>query len=92
MVHKRVFYQFVSYMDGRPKIVAGDYASSFDGSVETPLTLSRWKMPNDESSSTSAMANYFVRKRSYGPNNPHQREHEDHLVMTAHAYTPISLV
>ena len=39
------------------------------------------------------MANYFVRKRSYGPNNPHQREHEDiPLMMVVHDYTPISLV
>ena len=39
------------------------------------------------------MANYFVRKKSHGPNNPHQIEHEYNLVMImAHAYTQLSLV
>ena len=46
--HKRIFSNFVSYMYGRPNIVAGDDASSLDGSVET--TLSRRKIPNNESS------------------------------------------
>ena len=40
-------------MDVRPKIVAGDDASSMEGSVETPI--SRRKMPNYESSCTSVM-------------------------------------
>ena len=66
--HKRVFYHFVSYMDGRPKVVAGDDASPLDESMETPLHLSRQKMPNDESSCTSSMANYIVRKWIYGTN------------------------
>ena len=58
--------------------------------MDTPL--SRQKMPNAESSCTSAMENYFQEKH-YGPNHPHQIEHEDHLVMImAHAYTPLSLV
>ena len=47
-------------MDERPKIMVGDDASSLEGCVETPL--SRRKMLNDESSCTSEMANYFVRK------------------------------
>ena len=93
MAHKRVFYHLVSYMDEWPKVVSGDDASSLDGSVENTLPLSRQKMPNDESSCTSAIDNYFVWKRSYDPNNPHQREHEDNLVtMLEHAYTPLSLV
>ena len=73
--------------------MAGNDASSLDVSVETPLPLSRWKMTNYESSCTSTMAKYFVCKWSYGPNHPHQIEHEYHLViMMAHAYTPLSLV
>ena len=91
--HKRVFSHFISYMDGRPEVVAGDDASYLDRIVETPLPLSRWKMTNYESSCTSTMAKYFVCKWSYGPNHPHQIEDEDHLLtMMAHAYTPISLV
>ena len=61
--------QFVSNMDGRPKVVAGDNASSLEGSLETPL--SRRKIPNDDSYCTSAMANYFVRQKNYCPNHPH---------------------
>ena len=56
--HKSIFSHFVSYMDGQPKIVAYENASSLEGSVDTPL--SRWKIPNDDSSFTSAIANYFV--------------------------------
>ena len=52
------------------KIVAGDYASSLGESVKT--SLSRRKIPNDDSSCTSAMANDFVRRKSYGPNHTHQ--------------------
>ena len=59
----------------------GDDVSYIYGCVETPLTLSCRKMPNDESSCKSAMSNYFMRKRSYVTNHPHQREHEYHLVM-----------
>ena len=47
-------------MDGRPKIVAGGDASSLEGIFETPI--SRHKMPNDESSCTGEIVNYFVRK------------------------------
>ena len=65
--HKRVFYHFFTYMYGRPKVVAGDDASSIDVSVETPLPLSRRKMPNDESSCTSAMANFFCGSRLMVP-------------------------
>ena len=73
--------------------MAGDDASCLDGSVETPLPLSRWKIPNDESSFTSVMVNYFVWKRSYGTNHSYHREHEYHLlIIVAHAYTPVSLV
>ena len=71
--HMRVFPPFFSYMDGQKKVVAGDDASSLDGSAETPLRLSRQKMTNDESSCTSARVNHFVKNRSYGPNHPHQR-------------------
>ena len=42
-------------MDGRPKVVAGDDASSLDGILNTPMSLSLRKIPNDESSCTSAM-------------------------------------
>ena len=50
-------------------------------------------MTNDDSSSTSAMESYFVRKIIYGPNHPHRMEHENHLVMVmAHAYTTVLLV
>ena len=88
----RVFYQFLLHL-WRPKVMAGDDEYPLYGSVETPLTLSGRKMPNDESSCISAMTNYFVWKRSYGPNHPHQIEDEDHLLtMMAHAYTPLSLV
>ena len=39
------------------------------------------------------MANYFGRENSYGPNHPHQMEHEYPLViMIAHTYTPLPLV
>ena len=73
--------------------MAGDDASYLDGSVETQLPLSRRKIYNDESSCTSAMDNYFVKKRSYGTNHPHQREHEYHLVMMmARAYMPLSVL
>ena len=73
--------------------MSGDNASSLGESVYTPLPLSSCKMSNDESSCTSAMAAYFVRKRSYGPNHPHQRYHEDHLVIVMeHSYTPLLLV
>ena len=51
--HNEIFSHFVSYMDGQTKIVAGDNASSLEGSVETPL--SSQKVPNNESSFTSAM-------------------------------------
>ena len=51
--HKRIFSHFVSYMDWRPNIVAGDDASYLEVSVDTPL--SRQKIPNYESSCTSAM-------------------------------------
>ena len=72
-------------------MVAGDNAYYLEGSVETPL--SRHKMPTYESSCTSAMANYFIRKKIYGTNHPHQMEHEDQLVMMmSHAYTTLSLV
>ena len=73
--------------------MAGDDASSLDISAETPLPLLYWKLPNDRSSCTSEMANYFVSKRSYVPNHPHQRDQEDHLAMImAHAYTPLLLL
>ena len=52
---------FFSYIYGRPKIVAGDDASSLEGSVKTPL--SRGIIPNDDSSYTIVMAIYFVRKK-----------------------------
>ena len=42
--HKIIFSHFVSHMDRRPKIVAGDDASPFKRSAETPL--SRQKMKN----------------------------------------------
>ena len=58
--HTRIFSHFFSYMDGRTKIVACEYASYLKGSVENPL--SRRKMPNYESSCTIAMTNFFVRK------------------------------
>ena len=51
--HNEIFSHFVSYMDGRTKIVAGEYASYLKGSVENPL--SRRKMPNYESSCTSTI-------------------------------------
>ena len=87
--HNRVFSHFFSYMDGRPKVVAGDDTSYFDGSVDTPLHLLHWKIHNDESSCTSAMDNYFVRKMSYGTNHPNQRYHEEQLVMILeNVYTP----
>ena len=89
--HNRIFPHFVSYMDGQPKIVAGDDAYSLEVIVDTPL--SRHKMPNDESSCTSEMAIVFVRGKTYGPNHPHQMENEDHLVMmVAHTYKPMLLV
>ena len=57
------------------------------------LIMNQVVPPNYESSCTSAMVYYFVRKRSYAPNNPHQRYHKYHLVtMMAHAYAPLSLV
>ena len=35
---------------------------------------------------------YFCKEKSYGPNHPHQMEHEDHMViMMAHTYTPLLL-
>ena len=58
--HKSIFVIF-SYMDGQPNIVAGDDASSLEGSVKTPL--SRGIIPNDDSSYTIVMAIYFVRKK-----------------------------
>ena len=89
--HKSIFSHFVSYMDGRTNIVAGDDYSFLEGIVETPLSCR--KMQNDESSCTSAMANFFVRKESYGPNHPHHMEHEDNQVMIlVHAYTSLFLV
>ena len=48
-------------MDWQPETVAGDDASSIEGSMETHISL--WKIPNDDSSYTSAMANYFIRKK-----------------------------
>ena len=54
--HKRIFSLF-SYIDGWPKIMAGDDAYSLEGSVETPLA--RRKMSNYESSCTSAMLGFF---------------------------------
>ena len=57
--YKMFVSHFVFYMDGRPKIVAHDDASSLDGSTENPL--SRKKMTNYESSCTLAMAYYFLR-------------------------------
>ena len=57
-------------MDGRPKIMDGDDASYHEGSVDTPL--SHQKIPDYESSCTSAMANCFLRGKGYGPNYPHQ--------------------
>ena len=47
-------------MDGQPKTVADDDASSLEGGVETPIE--RRKIPNDDSSCTSAISNYFVIK------------------------------
>ena len=41
--------------------MAGNDTSYLDVSVETPL--SRQKIPNDEYSCTSSMANYFVRNK-----------------------------
>ena len=41
--------------------MVGDDASSLEVSVDTPLLLQ--KIPNDESSCTSAMENYFLRKK-----------------------------
>ena len=38
------FSRFVSYMDGLTNIMAGDDASSLEGSVEIPLA--RWKFQN----------------------------------------------
>ena len=71
--------------------MAADDFSSLEVSVETPLSCQ--KTPNDESSCTSIMVNYFVRKNSYGTNHPHQMEHGDHLMMMmTHTYTPLSLV
>ena len=66
--HRRIFTLF-SFMNGRSKIVDVYYDSILDESVETPL--SRRKIPNDESSCTNAMSNYFV-KKSYVPNHPNQ--------------------
>ena len=59
--HKSIFSHFVSHMDGWPNIVAGDNDYSLEGSVDTPI--SRLKFPNDESSCTNEMANYFERKK-----------------------------
>ena len=71
--------------------MADDDASSLQGSVETPI--SHQKRPNYDSSCTSEIAILFVRGKSYGPNHPHQMEHEDRLViMMAHTYTPLLLV
>ena len=90
---KRVFSHFVSYTYGRPKVMASYEASLLYGRVETLLPLSCQKIPNNEPSCTSEMSNYFVQKRSYDPNHPHQREHEDNLViMMAYEYTPLPLV
>ena len=59
--------------------------------MENPLSCQ--KITNYESSCTSAMENYFVKKKSYGHNNPNQMEHDYHLVIIMkHAYTPLSLV
>ena len=44
--HKRVFSLF--YIDGCPKVMAGDDAYSLDGSVQNPLPLSHQKIPNDK--------------------------------------------
>ena len=57
-------------MYGRPKVVAGDDASSIDVSVETPLPLSRRKMPNDESSCTSAMAIFSAEADLWSQSSP----------------------
>ena len=71
--------------------MAGDDASPLEGSMDNPP--SHRKMPKDEFSCTSSMANIFVRKKGYGPNHPHQMDHEDHLViMISQAYTPLLLV
>ena len=78
-------------MDGRPNSVDSGNASSLEGIMETPPSY--WKIINYESSCTSAMANYFIRRKSHGSNHPHQMEHEDHLVMImAHTYTHLLLV
>ena len=78
-------------MDWRPEIVAGDNASSLEGSVET--SISSQKMPNDESYCNSVMDNDFVREKSYGTNHPHQMEHEYHLEMIMEqTYKPLLLV
>ena len=45
----------------------------------SPLALVQWQKT--------------LREEIYGPNHPHQKEHEDHLVMMmAHAYTHMLLV
>ena len=59
--------------------------------MENPLLCQ--KMTNYESSCTSITVNYFVKNKSYGPNHPHQMDHEYHLLMMMlHAYTSLSLV
>ena len=88
--HKSICSHFVSYMDVRQNIMAGDDAPYLEGSVGIPL--SPRKIPNDESFCTSTMA-IFKKKTSCGPNHPHQMDHEGHLVMMMeHAYTPLLLV
>ena len=78
-------------MDWRPEIVAGDNDSSLGGSVET--SLSHQKMPNNEYYCTSVLDNYFVREKSYGPNHPHNMDHEYHLeIMMEQTYKPLLLV
>ena len=80
-------------MYGLPKVLASENAYSLDRSVDTPLPLSRCKMTDDESIFTSEMADYFLWMQSYGPNNPHHKEHEYNLVMMmAHEYMSPSMV
>ena len=55
--HKIIFSHFFSYMDGIPKIVAGDDSSYLEVGVDTPL--SRRKIKNYESSCTSTMEKTF---------------------------------